>query len=317
VERKAKRWIVLINKSPKGPLSEDDIRSLLQQNVLRRNDIAYLLPDDPDSKSPTEWKLLWQFPEFDRRREDTPAPVTQERIVTAEERRRKENELKAQKAALGELPADLLNISPEDLIPRISPLSPTNEKAPLLEAGSAARDASESTLWARLWHRPARVLGAAGALSLVVAIYVLGLGRETAEVTDPFPMEFERSPAEQGQPPLQRRVLPQRLLKQPALLIPAPQGNEPLASRAPEAARDPDRGEILPSDEEEEGESYLDAPRAPRAVRTYPDSPIPQRARSKRSVRSYDEDEPTDEPSAEVPASEFEPEEVNADPEFE
>ena len=34
------RWIVLIDKTPRGPLSEEDVRTLIEQKIIRANDLA-------------------------------------------------------------------------------------------------------------------------------------------------------------------------------------------------------------------------------------------------------------------------------------
>ena len=107
------RWILLLNKSPKGPLSEEEIRALLTQGIVRRNDIAYLIPPPGDNKAQTEWKLLWQFPQFDRRGDQ---PAVKKPMETAE--RRIEPAVDPRTEAFTQIPQDLLNIAPEDLLPK-------------------------------------------------------------------------------------------------------------------------------------------------------------------------------------------------------
>lgn len=63
-EVQIKRWVVLVQKAPIGPLTKEEIRVLLNQKIIRHNDVACLI--DPDKKE-TGWKFLWQFEEFDRR----------------------------------------------------------------------------------------------------------------------------------------------------------------------------------------------------------------------------------------------------------
>src|SRR3954466_12194640 len=106
------RWIVLLDKSPRGPLTAEEIQALLDKGIVRRNDIAYQLPDSPDSKATTEWKLLWQFADFDRRSE--PKNVAN----AAPMERRVQEPTEITRSPLAELPEDLLNISPEDLLPK-------------------------------------------------------------------------------------------------------------------------------------------------------------------------------------------------------
>lgn len=104
-----------MDKSPRGPLTDDEIRSLMAAGILRANDPAYLLPSDPDSKAPTEWKMIWQFPEFNRRQrpevsDKTTPPPAPERRANAEATPRQNVE--------AQVPIELLNIAPEDLLPR-------------------------------------------------------------------------------------------------------------------------------------------------------------------------------------------------------
>ena len=139
------RWIVLLNISPKGPLTEEEIRTLLEQGVLRRNDLAYLLAADAGTKTPTEWKLLWQFPEFDRRREEPVSPLS----VPLADRRTKEPD--AHLEPFSELPLDLQSIAAEDLLPKSSAIGEEvratedarevviNEERPEFDAGANSR----------------------------------------------------------------------------------------------------------------------------------------------------------------------------------
>lgn len=151
-ESSKKRWIVLLNKAPKGPLSTEEVRALIDQKVLRHNDVAYELPSDADLKTPTEWKLLWQFPEFERRRDPT---LTEDSIWT-EDRRKEETTRAVKTKALTDIPVDLMAIAPEDLIPKSSsvfPASPdtgVSSEVPLpvsSEAGDWAAFSSPQTRW--------------------------------------------------------------------------------------------------------------------------------------------------------------------------
>jgi len=108
------RWIVLLNKNPKGPLTADEIRALMNQGILRANDVGYMV-NEGDLKARSEWKLLWQFPEFNRRK-TTPEPVPD--TSTPKERRNQKAPEEIKKQALEDLPAELIHISPEDLLPK-------------------------------------------------------------------------------------------------------------------------------------------------------------------------------------------------------
>lgn len=127
-------WVVLINKSPKGPLTEFEIRSLIEQGVLRVNDVAFRV--DNTQKGQAEWKFLWQFVEFDRRRNETPEDRAVREAKFAEERRKA---AAAPPDVTHVLPEELLNISPEELIVRSKshidrqrPLETTAEEMPAL-----------------------------------------------------------------------------------------------------------------------------------------------------------------------------------------
>lgn len=108
-----RRWIVLLNKAPKGPFSAEEIRELLTKGVIRRNDLASVVAEADGKKS--EWKLIWQYTEFDRRGGLQPVNATniqensdRRKTLTAEEQR---------SAALKALPENWENIAPEDLLP--------------------------------------------------------------------------------------------------------------------------------------------------------------------------------------------------------
>lgn len=109
------RWIVLINKSPRGPLTEAEVRALLAQGMIRHNDVAYQVTVEAPTQH-SEWKLLWQFEEFNRRSPES--HPKKKAVPTDEEKRAKIPEKQLVKQALDELPEDLLDIAPEDLLPR-------------------------------------------------------------------------------------------------------------------------------------------------------------------------------------------------------
>jgi hypothetical protein len=116
------RWVVLLNRSPKGPLTEDEVRTLISKGMLRMNDIAYQVSED-GPKGDSEWKLLWQFPEFNRRQpgetagksEPTEPPNVNSPI---NERRKQKDPETVKKEMISELPAELLEIKPEALLPK-------------------------------------------------------------------------------------------------------------------------------------------------------------------------------------------------------
>lgn len=118
-EETKKEWIVLINRAPKGPLVEEEVRALIDEGIIRRNDLACIVPPDKAQKS--EWKFLWQFREFDRRIENVVAAnvATSSEVIpgeAAEDRRAPvHNEVLSFKAKTL-LPEDIASIKTEDLL---------------------------------------------------------------------------------------------------------------------------------------------------------------------------------------------------------
>lgn len=104
-------WIVLIQKTARGPLSEAEIRSLLQQGLISVTDVAFRV--DGVRKGNAEWKFLFQYPEFDRRKEKRPEPAKTAETPTPEKR-----EPKPPPDATKLLPEDWLKISVQDWLIR-------------------------------------------------------------------------------------------------------------------------------------------------------------------------------------------------------
>ncbi len=114
-----KEWIVLINRAPKGPLIQLEIQALIEEGILRRNDLACEVRKDKTEK--TDWKFLWQYPEFDRRIDPVAlkTPSTNDALpsesVIKERRESVEDEdLKYKAKSL--LPEDIASIRTEDLL---------------------------------------------------------------------------------------------------------------------------------------------------------------------------------------------------------
>jgi hypothetical protein len=114
------RWIIIISKQPRGPFTEAEVKELLAQQIIRINDIAFRI----DGENPThnyEWKLLWQFPEFDRRKPptETPTPAVPYDAPPEVKYERKAMPLEEiKRRTLENLPPELANLSLQDLIPR-------------------------------------------------------------------------------------------------------------------------------------------------------------------------------------------------------
>ncbi len=108
------QWIVLIQKVPKGPLSREDVELLLKQKQIRFNDLAYKI-EDGQTKSASSWKFLWQFEEFDRRKNEAQEPPSKEIL----ERR---SATTAPPKVEDHIPPELLDINPEDLLRNQNPV---------------------------------------------------------------------------------------------------------------------------------------------------------------------------------------------------
>jgi hypothetical protein len=104
---------VLLNKAPKGPFSAEEIRELLTKGVIRRNDLASVVAGANGKKS--EWKLIWQYVEFDRRAGLQPVNTTNTKENT--DRRKTLSAEEQRAAALKALPENWQDIAPEDLLP--------------------------------------------------------------------------------------------------------------------------------------------------------------------------------------------------------
>lgn len=115
------RWIVLVQKAPQGPYSAAEIQSLLRQGALRRNDVAFMCSGDGRERL-SDWRLLWQFPEFDRRNQPkTAAPTPPPSAPGSPEpirynRRRDMTPEEIAKAKADQIPADMMEIQPEELL---------------------------------------------------------------------------------------------------------------------------------------------------------------------------------------------------------
>lgn len=110
-----KKWIILINKSPRGPFIETEIRDLLKQGIVRHNDLAFLVTERPE-EGHAQWKFMWQFPEFDSRagEKNNPPPAA----VLEKRTPKTESQIKAQVDE--NVPVDLKAITIDDLILRVN-----------------------------------------------------------------------------------------------------------------------------------------------------------------------------------------------------
>lgn len=103
------RWIVLLQKAPKGPFTTQEVESLIAQGLVRRNDVAFQMLEG-ETKAHTGWKFIWQFAEFERR-DEKPAPQKPKPHEPQEDRRQA-----ARAPSTGILPEDIAAIKPDDLL---------------------------------------------------------------------------------------------------------------------------------------------------------------------------------------------------------
>lgn len=108
-----KRWIVLVDKSPRGPFTEEEINDLLKQQLLQRNDLAFLISNPGQSEGGT-WKFLWQFSCFDLRQNEAKVPPP----AAILEKRTQRTEAEVQTSIQDSIPVDLKSIQIEELIVR-------------------------------------------------------------------------------------------------------------------------------------------------------------------------------------------------------
>ncbi|MBI3294476.1 MAG: hypothetical protein HYZ71_07065 [Deltaproteobacteria bacterium] len=103
------RWIVLIQKTPKGPFTTAEVESLIAQGLIRRNDVAFQTMEG-EPKAHTGWKFIWQFPDFERR---TPkaTPQTPKPHEPQQDRR-----TTPRAPSTDEIPAEIAAIRPDDLV---------------------------------------------------------------------------------------------------------------------------------------------------------------------------------------------------------
>lgn len=244
-----KQWVVLLNKVPKGPLSEEEVKTLLNQGILRLNDVAYrvMAESQPEAGRP-EWKLLWQYDEFNRRKVEKAVPD----VPTGEfERRKKVPPEEIRRQALTDLPPDLMEIAPEDLLPRSTSVSLTPEPHSFdkISSPDEPKDYKEGFTGSQRselrWGFALIVLVALGfgALKIVSRTIVPQAATNTPAATptptsaaDPKTASADRLPAAQSRKHLQ---LP---TKRPGESFPTPpKAREPEPSPP---SREPDEGEV-------------------------------------------------------------------------
>jgi len=110
-----KKWIILLNKSPRGPFVEAEVKDLLRQGIVRHNDLAFLMPETKEEGG-AHWKFIWQFPEYDSRigEKEKPPPAA------VLEKRTPKTESQIQAQVDENIPLDLKSITIDDLILKVN-----------------------------------------------------------------------------------------------------------------------------------------------------------------------------------------------------
>lgn len=96
----AKNWIVLINKIPRGPFSEEDLKVLIQDNIIKKSDLV--IEHQKNKEHSSQWLFVWQAlelqePDFEKTKKRT---------------EKKEPQVLSEPV----LEEELLRISPEELL---------------------------------------------------------------------------------------------------------------------------------------------------------------------------------------------------------
>jgi hypothetical protein len=172
------RWVVLLQKAPRGPLTRDEVRALIDQGLLRMNDLAMEIPD-PESGAAgpkADWKLLWQFPEFnrrigERRKPDAPAaavPAGAEQRQRSDRRAAELSPEEQKRRILEDLPPEIAAINPSDLAMRSAkaPIRTPSEEEVRSTPTPESTEASPAPRWSRL----AAISGGAVAAVLVIGV---------------------------------------------------------------------------------------------------------------------------------------------------
>jgi hypothetical protein len=227
------RWIILVNKSPRGPLTETEVRALLAQGVVRHNDLAYRV-DAEDPKEKSDWKLLWQFEEFDRR---APDPFNKKKVEKTEptaakpveERRVKLTDEELRQQGLEQLPADLMDIAPEELIPRSRAMSAAAEEARWAEMTEEAQ--ASSARRGGGFEVPAWLYGLITAVLLSFGFFRWLSGRPSSPAvstpaTPPEHADLER-PAERANPGAHARSMPHMPVRSDTTAVPTERPSDP------------------------------------------------------------------------------------------
>ncbi len=292
-----KFWIVLVSKVPQGPYTEEQIKALLNQNKFRRNEVGMQVSED-GSIALSGWKILWQFPEFDRRLNKKQVP-----LPTGQERRKTITSADIEQEKREKIPQHLLDINPEELLLGQKEVSLTFTDRPDEDAYGESSDERPGR---RAQGRMSAFSTGLIALFLVVGaiIFFQGAGpKTTAPTAAPV---FERAPA-QSSPSAERAKMPlSNLRPRQRPIMRLPQATAPVDAEG-------DSGEMSQGayDEVQEEEALREEPKVIRAPRT---------RKGERAVplneEFYDDEEsfPEEESEGEIPAEDEE--EASSDVEY-
>ena len=157
-------WIVILEKAPRGPLTTAEVQTLLSRGMLRMNDLALpVVPGAPKSRA--DWKFVWQFPDFDRRSAVPIEDNTQEMPIP-ERRAEPISQEKTRSLVQEALPAELLDLPVEDLIPKANRRIPSFDESLVVPEDDEDR-APSVPFWSRSKWLAGAGVGAAGLILLV------------------------------------------------------------------------------------------------------------------------------------------------------
>ena len=173
-------WIVLINRSPRGPLTFEEVSTLLKDNVIKRTDLALQISlENKEGKS--DWKFLWQYSEFDLRNKNDSAESSPKNKTLEYNRRSPANENKLKTEISAILPDEIAMINPEDLVISNQRNRIREGSSPLILGDEGIREdipsapKAEGSGW--------RYLGLGSFMMLLAVFYWKGSGyREPSEV---------------------------------------------------------------------------------------------------------------------------------------
>lgn len=259
------QWVVLLNKIPRGPFSADEIRSLLNQGLLRHNDLALLVQSENES-GVGAWKFLWQYSEFDSR---LPAKDPSQIPAAVLEKRQPKNEEQVAQAVKELIPLDLQSIRIEDLIVKAS--SGVRKELGSLKAGESSGTRPAASSFSRFEKIPTISARNVSGILVLVCLLVggwIGVSKlkvkpeETASAPPAASKSVPEATAQPG-PPGMRMPAGARMLPQPrnGMQLPTPRlpgpGPGPGSMMPPQPGRPPmpafipnnvprerDRGEI-------------------------------------------------------------------------